>query len=268
MIKVSDLNIIESKLNLEAVWILARREVYEFWRNKTRLISSLVQGVLFLFVFSAALTTTSSTIVINGINVDPRAYAASGISAIVILFTGIFGGMGVMRDKMFGFMKELIVAPVSRRTLMLGKTLGVALQTLTQVFIIVILGLIFGYYGYDFSIIWKILLILPVALLASVGIVGMGLTISTRMRDFQSFGLIQTFIVMPMFLISGAFYTLSGPIGLVSMFNPFTYSVDLFRVVLVGASFFPIWLDLLVVIAFGTVLILLGARSFSTMEVS
>jgi ABC-2 type transport system permease protein len=253
-------------LNFEAIWILARREVYEFWRNKTRLISSLVQGILFLFVFSAALT--SSSVVINGINIDPRAYAASGISAIIILFTGIFGGMGVMRDKMFGFMKELIVAPVSRRTLMLGKTLGVALQTLTQVFIIVILSVIFGYFGYDFNLIWKILLILPVALLSSIGIVGMGLTISTRMRDFQSFGLVQTFIVMPMFLISGAVYVISGPIGIVSMFNPFTYSVDLFRLVLIGTSFFPVWLDLLVVSVFGTILILLGARSFNTMEVS
>ncbi|MFX0006577.1 MAG: ABC transporter permease [Promethearchaeota archaeon] len=253
-------------MNFEAIWILARREVYEFWRNKTRLISSLVQGILFLFVFSAALT--SSSVVINGINIDPRAYAASGISAIIILFTGIFGGMGVMRDKMFGFMKELIVAPVSRRTLMLGKTLGVALQTLTQVFIIVILSVIFGYFGYDFNLIWKILLILPVALLSSIGIVGMGLTISTRMRDFQSFGLVQTFIVMPMFLISGAVYVISGPIGVVSMFNPFTYSVDLFRLVLIGTSFFPVWLDLLVVSVFGTILILLGARSFNTMEVS
>jgi ABC-2 type transport system permease protein len=265
---MSDLNIVKTGLNLEAVWILARREIYEFWRNKTRLISSLVQGILFLFVFSSALQTSSSAIVINGLPVDPRAYAASGISAIVILFTGIFGGMGVMRDKMFGFMKELIVAPVSRRTLMLGKTLGIALQTLTQVFIIVMLSILFGYYGYDLFLIVKILLILPVALLASIGIVGMGLTISTRMRDFQSFGLIQTFIVMPMFLVSGAFYAISGPIGIVAMFNPFTYSVDLFRAVLLGASFFPVWFDLLIVGAFGTVLILLGARSFNTMEVS
>ncbi len=264
---MSDLNVIKTGLNFEAIWILARREIYEFWRNKTRLISSIVQGILFLFVFSSALQTSSSSVLINGVSVDPRAYAASGIAAIVILFTGIFGGMGVMRDKMFGFMKELIVAPVSRRTLMLGKTLGVALQTLIQVFIIVILGVIFGYFGYNLILILKIILILPVALLASIGIVGLGLTISTRMRDFQSFGLIQTFIVMPMFLVSGAFYVISGPLGIVAMFNPFTYSVDLFRAVLVGASFFPIWLDFLIVGAFGTILILLGARSFNTMEV-
>ncbi|MFW9972819.1 MAG: ABC transporter permease, partial [Candidatus Odinarchaeota archaeon] len=131
---MSDSNILDTNLNYGAVWILAKRELLEFWRNKTRLISSLVQGVLFLVVFSNGFGFISP--VIGGIQVDQKAFAASGISAIIILFTGIFGGMGVMRDKMFGFMKELIVAPVSRRTLMLGKTLGVALQTLIQVCII------------------------------------------------------------------------------------------------------------------------------------
>ncbi|MFW9972613.1 MAG: ABC transporter permease, partial [Candidatus Odinarchaeota archaeon] len=165
---------------------------------------------------------------------------------------------------------ELIVAPVSRRTLMVGKTLGVALQTLIQVCIIIFLGLALGYLGFDFSLIWRILLILPVALLASIGIVGMGLTISTRMRDFQSFGLIQTFIVMPMFMLSGAFFSFdtAGILQPVMMFNPFTYSVDLFRAVLLGVSSFPVWVDLSVVTAFGVVLILLGARSFNKMEVS
>ncbi|MFW9785965.1 MAG: ABC transporter permease, partial [Candidatus Heimdallarchaeota archaeon] len=208
------------KLNYGAVWVLARREILEFWRNKTRLISSLVQGVLFLVVFSNGFGFI--TPIIGGIQVDQRAFAASGISAIIILFTGIFGGMGVMRDKMFGFMKELIVAPVSRRTLMVGKTLGVALQTLIQVCIIVFLGLALGYLGFDLSLIWRIPLILPVALLASIGIVGMGLTISTRMRDFQSFGLIQTFIVMPMFMLSGAFFSFdtAGILQPVMMVNP------------------------------------------------
>ncbi|MFX1590099.1 MAG: ABC transporter permease [Promethearchaeota archaeon] len=265
---MSDLNVLNMKLNYGAVWVLARRELLEFWRNKTRLISSLVQGILFLVVFSNGFGFIAP--IIGGVQVDQRAFTASGISAIIILFTGIFGGMGVMRDKMFGFMKELIVAPVSRRTLMIGKTLGVALQTLIQVCIIVFLSLALGYLGFDLSLIWRILLILPVALLASIGIVGMGLTISTRMRDFQSFGLVQTFIVMPMFMLSGAFFSFdtAGILQPVMLINPFTYSVDLFRAVLLGVSSLPVWLDLLVMSIFGTVLILLGARSFSTMEVS
>ncbi|MFX1502093.1 MAG: ABC transporter permease [Promethearchaeota archaeon] len=265
---MSDLNVVNMKLNYGAMWMLAKRELLEFWRNKTRLISSLVQGILFLLVFSNGFGAL--TPIIGGTQVEQKAFAASGISAIIILFTGIFGGMGVMRDKMFGFMKELIVAPVSRRTLMLGKTLGVALQTLIQVCIIVSLSIALGYLGFNISLIWRILLILPVALLASIGIVGMGLTISTRMRDFQSFGLIQTFIVMPMFMLSGAFFSFdtAGILRPVMLGNPFTYSVDLFRAVLLGVSSLPIWLDILVMTAFGTIMILLGARSFNRMEVS
>jgi ABC-2 type transport system permease protein len=266
---MSDLTPMQRKFNYQAVWILAKREVMEYFRSKPRVISSIAQGFLFLIIFSAGFAIIK--INIKGVPIDSRAFIASGIAAIMILFTGIFGGMGVMRDKMFGFMKELIVAPVSRRTLMMGKTLGVALQTLIQVEIIVGLSAALGFFGYDISLIWRMLLIIPVAFLASIGIVGVGLTISTRIRDFQSFGLIQTFIVMPMFWFSGALFAFNNvPIfmQIIIICNPFTYSVDLFRAVLLNVSFFPIWLDLLVMIMFGTIFILIGARSFNKMEMS
>ncbi|TKJ22297.1 MAG: hypothetical protein CEE43_07025 [Promethearchaeota archaeon Loki_b32] len=260
---MSDLNIVKSKVNYNAVWILAKRELMSFWRNKSRVISSIAQGLLFLFVFGAGFSRID--IVIDGSNIDSRAFTASGIAAMVILFTGIFGGMSIFRDKMFGFMKELMVAPVSRRTLMLGRTVGIALQTMLQVLIIIGLSVAIGYFGYDLSLIWRVMLILPVAFLSSLGIVGIGLTISTRLNDMQSFGLIQTFIVMPMMWLSGALIPL--PIQ-ITMFNPFTYSVDLFRFVLVGVSYFPFWIDILVAAIFGAVLILIGAQSFNKMEIS
>lgn len=256
-------------MNLAVVWALAKREIQQFFRNKTRVISSLAQGLLFLIVFGAGFSSLDITV--QGVSIDSRAFTASGICAIVILFTGIFGGLGLMRDKMFGFMKELIVAPVNRRTLMVGKTLGVALQTVLQVLILLGLSILIGSFGYDLSLIWRVLLIIPVALLASIGIVGMGLTISTRMSDFQSFGLIQTFVVMPMFWLSGALFAFNSVplfMQIAMMCNPFTYSVDLFRLVILGVSFFPFWLDLLVMFGFGLFLILIGARSFSKMELS
>lgn len=261
---MSDLNNEKTKVNYNAVWILAKRELLSFWRNKSRVISSLIQGLLFLFVFGIGIGASFNPM-INGVSVDSRAFAGSGIAAMVILFTGIFGGMAIFRDKMFGFMKELLVAPVSRRTLMLGRTVGVALQTMLQVSIIIALSVAIGSFGYDLSLIWRIILILPVAFLASLGIVGIGLTISTRLNDMQSFGLIQTFIVMPMMWLSGALIPL--PIQ-ITMFNPFTYSVDLFRFVLLGVSYFPIWIDILVAASFGAVLILIGARSFNKMQIS
>jgi ABC-2 type transport system permease protein len=260
---MSDLSNVKTKVNYNVVWILAKRELMSFWRNKSRVISSIAQGLLFLFVFGAGFSQIA--IVIDGITVSSRAFSGSGIAAMVILFTGIFGGMSIFRDKMFGFMKELMVAPVSRSTLMLGRTVGVALQTMLQVVIMIALGVAFGYFGYDLSLIWRVMLIVPVAFLASLGIVGIGLTISTRLSDMQSFGLIQTFIVMPMMWLSGALIPLPPQI---TMFNPFTYSVDLFRFVLLGVSYFPFWLDLLITVGFGTALILIGAQSFNKMEIS
>ncbi|MFX1593627.1 MAG: ABC transporter permease [Promethearchaeota archaeon] len=260
---MSELNLIKSKMNYSAVWILAKRELMEFWRNKSRVISSLAQGILFLFVFGVGFSRVN--IEVGGIIVDSRAFTASGIAAMVILFTGIFGGMSVFRDKMFGFMKELIVAPISRRTIMFGRTAGVALQTMLQVVIMICLGVIFGFFGYDLNLIWRVILILPVAFLSSLGIVGIGLTISTRLKDMQSFGLIQTFIIMPMMWLSGTLIPLPP---LITMFNPFSYSVDLFRFVLLGVSYFPFWVDLLITVGFGTILILIGAQSFNKMEIS
>ncbi|TFF90819.1 MAG: hypothetical protein EU548_01075 [Promethearchaeota archaeon] len=266
---MAELDLLMKDYNFPAIWILAKRELLEFLRNKTRIITSVCQGLLFLLVFSAGFS--SLDIVIQGTNVDPQAFTASGITAIMILFTGVMGGLSVHRDKMFGFMKELIVAPVSRKTLMTGKTLGVALQTLIQVEIILCLSVALGFFGNDLSLIWRLLLVIPAALLASIGIVGMGLTISTRVKDFQSFGLIQTFIVMPMFWLSGAlfaFNTVPLAMQIAMMMNPFTYSVDLIRSIILGVSFFPIWLDLLVMIIFGSIMILIGAFSFNRMEVS
>jgi len=258
---MSDQNLVKVKVNYNAVWVLAKRELWSFWRNKSRVISSIAQAILFLFVFGFI---SFGAISIGGVEVTPRQFIASGVPAMVILFTGIFGGMSIFRDKMFGFMKELLVAPVSRRTLMLGRTAGVGLQTMIQVILMILLGAAIGYFGYnDIFLVLRIFIIIPIAFLASLGVVGMGLTISTRLSDMQSFGLIQTFIVMPMMFLSGAVFPLPT---FIIMFDPFTYCVDLFRFILIGVSYFPFWLDFIVMILFGAFFILLGAWSFNKME--
>jgi ABC-2 type transport system permease protein len=267
--KVSNYVEIEGSLRWESIWVLAKRELLAYVRNKTRIVSSLAQALLFLFVFSGGFF--SLNIEIEGVPISPTAFVASGIAAMAILFSGVFGGLGIIRDRMFGFMKELLVAPVSRRTLMIGKTLGVALQSLIQCIIIVVLSSALGFYGYDLSLIWRVFAILPVALLFSLGVVGIGMTISTRLTDFQSFGLIQTFLIMPMFWLSGALFAFNSvplPMQVIMMLNPISYGVDIFRFIILGVSFFPIWLNLIVLVGFASILILIGARSFSNMEIS
>lgn len=263
------LNILPKDLNYNVVWVLIKREILAFWRSKSRVITSIAQGFLFLFIFSAGFA--EFPIEINGELIESTSYIASGICAMAILFVGIFGGLGLMRDRLFGFMKELMASPISRRTLMFGKTFGVAIQTVIQSVVFLIVSIIFGFFRFDISMIWRVLTIIPIALLASIGIVGLGLIISTRLRDFQSFGLIQTFIVMPMFWLSGALMPVNAMdewMQIAMRFNPYTYTVDLFRIVLLGVSLYPIWLDLLVMTGFAVVMILIGAWSFNKMEIS
>ncbi|MBY8983141.1 MAG: ABC transporter permease [Candidatus Lokiarchaeota archaeon] len=266
---MSDLNLKNVRINYPAIWVLAKRELFAFWRNKARIITSFSQAILFLAVFSLSLPMKQ--IPIEGQLVDTKAFITSGIGALSVLFTGIFGGLGILRDKMFGFMKELIVAPVSRNTLMIGRTLGIALQTVIQVIIVLVISILIGFLGFDATLIWRILIVLPVVLLSSLGIVGLGLIIGTKIRDFESFGLIQTFIVMPMFWLSGAMFAIDTTDPIMQVLfrcNPFTYSVDLFRFIILGVSYFPYWLDLLVMSIFAIVLILLGSISFSKMKVT
>ncbi|MHA1642472.1 MAG: ABC transporter permease [Promethearchaeota archaeon] len=266
---IVEITVKELKANWLPIWILAKREILGYWRAKSRVISSIAQTLIFLVIFGGGFF--SVPIKIQGIQFSSLAFTASGMVGMVILFSGIFGGMGIIRDKLFGFMRELLIAPISRRTLMFGKTLGVAIQTLIQALLIVILSIFFGFYGFNFSLIWRVLLVIPTAILVSIGVVGMGLAIASRLNDFQGFGLIQTFIVMPMFLLSGALF----PFNIVPMFlqipmmlNPIFYGVDLFRAVLLGASYFPVWIDISVSAAFGAVLILLGARFFSKLQMT
>jgi ABC-2 type transport system permease protein len=266
---VSNFVKIEGTMRWEAIWVLSKRELLAFVRNKTRIISSIAQGLLFLFVFSGGFF--SMDISIDGVSVNPMAFVATGIIAMAILFSGVFGGLGIIRDRMFGFMRELLVAPISRRTLMTGKTLGIALQSLLQCLIMVILSSVMGFFGYNPSLIWRTILLIPIALLFSMGVVGIGLTISTQLTDFQSFGLIQTFLIMPMFWLSGALFAFNNVpqiMQVLMMCNPISYGVDIFRFIILGVSFFPFWLDLLVLTLFGIVLIIIGAKSFSKMEIS
>jgi ABC-2 type transport system permease protein len=266
---MSDYIEVESGLKLAAIWVLAKREILGFYRNKARIISTLAQSILFLIIFSAGFVQLD--IVIDGTTIDPRAFVASGIIAMAILFSGVFGGLGIIRDRMFGFLQELLVAPVSRRVLMMGKTLGVALQSLMQCLTILGVSVALGFFGYRLDLIWRALLIIGPALLFAIGVVGIGLTVSTKVTDFQSFGLIQTFLIMPMFWFSGALFAFNTvPVFMqaIIMINPISYGVDIFRYVLLGVSYFPIWLNLLVLGIFGVGLILIGAFSFSKMEIS
>jgi ABC-2 type transport system permease protein len=240
-------------------------------RDRTRILSSFVQPVLWLVVFGsgigAALAQTSQ---IQGIGYQTLIFP--GIVAQTLLFTAMFMGISVIWDREFGFLKEILVAPVSRFTLFLGKMLGDSTDALIQGVIVFGVALALGI---SFSL-TAFLVALPLMFLITIGLVSVGLIIASAIGSLESFGAIQSFINLPLFFLSGALFPLNGPntpqwLQVVSRGNPLTYGVDALKQVILGAHYAPLqiqplWVDLAVVGAFDLAMIAIGTWAFSRMK--
>ncbi len=200
-------------------------------------------------------------------------YLFPGIIGQTLLFTAMFMGISVIWDRDFGFLKEVLVAPVSRMTLFLGKMVGDSTDALIQGVIVFVLGAILGI---SFNPI-GFLLSLPLMLLITFGLVSIGLTIASFMGSLESFGAIQTFVNLPLFFLSGALFPINGPLAqgvpswlqTVSSFNPLTYGVDALRSILLGSGYTslqPIWINLSVIVGFDVVMIVIGTWAFTRMK--
>jgi ABC-2 type transport system permease protein len=253
---------------LRAFYTLWLREVKRYLRDRTRIVSSFFQPLLWLVIFGAgfgmrfALTGGSY-----------QQYLFPGIIGQTLLFTSMFMGISLIWDRDFGFLKEVLVAPVSRMTLFLGKMVGDSTDAVIQGIIVFILGAVLGISTDPFGFI----LSLPMMLLITFGLVSIGLTIASFMGSLESFGAVQTFINLPLFFLSGALFPINGTLAqgvpgwiqAVSNFNPLTYGVDALRTILLGgtyASLQPIWVNLAVICGFDITMIAVGTWAFTRMK--
>ncbi|HKZ88618.1 MAG TPA: ABC transporter permease, partial [Candidatus Bathyarchaeia archaeon] len=191
-----------------------------------------------------------------------------GIIGQTLLFTAMFMGISVIWDKEFGFMKEILVAPISRFSIFMGKMIGDSTDAVLQGVIVFFLGFILGV-PIDMVM---FLAILPIMLLTTFGLVSIGLTIASYITDLESFGVIQSFINLPLFFLSGALFPLQGLpewLQVASRLNPLTYGVDALRTVILGGawhSIYPLWMDLAIIGGFNVVLIAVGTWAFGRMK--
>ena len=186
---------------------------------------------------------------------------------MTILFTSTFSGMALLWDRQFGFLKETLVAPVPRLTIMLGRTVGGATVALFQGLLVFLVSLIAGFR--PASVLAVPTAILVMALVALV-FSAMGTIIGSSLKEMQGFQIIMNFLVMPIFFLSGALYPLRDlPVALtvLTRIDPLTYGVDALRGVLIGSTHFGIVLDILALVVAAIVLMLLGAFRFSKIEV-
>lgn len=237
------------------IWL---REVKRYFREKSRIITSIVTPLLWLLIFGTGMRFSAK---IEG-GVDYQLFIFPGILGMNLLFTSIWSGISVLWDREFGFMKEILVAPVSRTSIVVGKALGGGTSALIQGSILLCIG---AGLGIPISL-TAFLICLPLMLIISVGLVSIGLLIASMIESLEGFNLIMSFVNMPMFFLSGALFPLTTApswVHAASFVNPLTYSVDALRTVILGScTQFPIFLDISVIIGFAIVMILLCAVTF------
>ena len=248
------------RADLNAVYALFLREIKVYFREKERMIAIMVSPLLFLFVVGRGLAGHSP---VPGYNYQQ--FIFPGILCMVILFTSITYGLYIIWDKRLDFLKEVLVAPISRSTLFLGKALGGMVGGTMEAFILLIIGAcIILPLGPG-----KIAGALLLAMLFSFLLVNIGLGIGARMNSMEGFGLVMSFLTWPMFFFGGALFDLTQAgrgLRLAAYFDPFTYCVDLMRRVLLGWSVLPLGLDLAAVLFFCAATAAWGIVSFGGLQ--
>lgn len=233
-----------------SVYMLWLRELKREWREKSRIIASLITPILWLFIFGTGMRVGK----IEGI-ADYQIFIFPGVIGMTLLFSSIRSGISVIWDKEFGFMKEILVAPVSRTTIILGKAMGGATNALLQGIIILVLSPFIGLWLNPLYA----LLAIPLMFVIAIGLECIGLLIGIFLDSLEGFQLIISFINMPMLFLSGAIFPLKivpHALAAASYADPLTYGVDALRMILLGNyGVQPLWLDLGVICAFALLMI-------------
>jgi len=254
------------------VYTLWLREMKRFFRMKSRFIGSLGMPIFFLIFLGMApidLPNTSEGGYIS--------FLAPGIIGMILLFASMGAGINLLWDKEFGFLKEIMVAPVKRHTIILGKTAGGVTTALVQGVLILVLALPLGLeltgIHSQFSVAgFSLGLLASFAFMVLIGFTftGLGVAFASRMKDFHGFQLIWNFLLFPVFLLSGAIFPLDvfpDWLRYVAYINPLTYGVDGLRGSLTGVSEMPLFLDFAALLTSSTIMLSIGAYLFGKAEV-
>jgi len=251
-------------INTTAVYVLWLREMKRFIRAKSRIIGALAMPLFFL----AFLGLGFNRMGVPGIGRDLKYihFLVPGIIGMSLLFTSTFAGLSVLWDREFGFLKEIMVTPVSRVSIVIGRIAGGTTTALIQGLMLLLIALIAGF---KIPSLASFLLALLFMLLITTTFIGLGLIFASVMKDMQGFGLIMNFVMFPMFFLSGAMYPLQnlpGVIRALSYIDPLTFGIDGLRGALIGVSAFSLPVDILVMAAFSVVMVVLGAWFFERSE--
>ncbi|MGH2619974.1 MAG: ABC transporter permease [Anaerolineales bacterium] len=259
--------------NLMAIYTIWYRDVIRFSRNRARILASLGQPLLFLFVFGAGLSPAMGAMA--GGNLKFEQFMFPGILAMAVLFTAIFAAVSIVWDREFGFLKEVMVAPVSRVAVALGKLAGGSTVAMFQGSLVLLFAPLLGIkLALD-----QALILIGLMLLLALVMSALGILVAARQRSMEGFQVIMNFIMLPMFFLSGAFFPLNGvPIWMevLARVNPVTYGVDPLRQVALRESLpqafmdtlrlHPITTDVVIMLGFGIAFLVPAVWLFSKQD--
>ncbi|MDO8647712.1 MAG: ABC transporter permease [Candidatus Diapherotrites archaeon] len=243
------------------VFTLAYREVLILTKIKIRILGLIFNALIWLVAMGFGLSPLLS---ISGVSYF--AFLVPGMIGINLLFPSFFGASTLITDRQFGFLKEMLVAPIPRTTLVLGKALGLSFYATVSAAMVLAFSIILGF---QINHWWTIPALIGIALLASLGLTCFGLALAIKIKDTQSFQLLGNFIVFPFFLLSGAFFPLDQApwfIRYFSYINPITYAIDAMRQITLGIGHTPLILDLGVLFGFFIITLIVAAKLFDKSE--
>ena len=244
---------------MDIVYTIWLRNVKRYLRSKSRIVGSLGMPVFFLLVLGLGL---NSVVSLPGMEQGYIGFIIPGIISMSVLFTSVFSGIQIIWDKQFGFLKETLVAPVSRLEIMLGQTFGGATTSVIQGLIILVLSL---FIGLNITSITGFLIAFVFMLLIGLSFTAFGIAIASRMEDMHGFQLIMNFVIFPIFGLSGALFPINSLppwVKSLAMLDPLTYGVEGIRYGLLGTSQINPFFSFVVLTGFTVFMVVLGAYLF------
>jgi len=229
------------RATLRAIYIIWYRDLLRYSRDRMRLVASLAQPLLFLLVFGTGLSASLRGVgggLGGASSINYVQFIYPGIIGMAVLFTSIFSAMSIVWDREFGFLKEVLVAPIDRSAIAIGKALGGSTQAMVQGMILLFLAPIVGVTLNPLAV----LELIPLIFVLAFALTTLGVVLAAGMKSMQGFQAVLNFLMMPIFFLSGALFPLSNlPWWMTTLtrIDPAAYGIDPIRRVILGASGVP-----------------------------
>ena len=252
------------KKAINTVYTMWLREMLRFWRSKSRIIGALATPLFFLIILG---TGFSSSFQLQGGGTFNKSYLAPGLIGMAVLFSSLMGGVSIIWDREFGFLKEILIAPVSRFFVALGKAVGGVTTAMIQGILIMVIAWLIGV---KYVSIPGVLGSIVIMFVMGIGFIGLGIALASRIESHEGFQMVMSFLTMPLVLLSGAFFPISNLPAWLKVFvyaNPLTYGVEALRFFLLGSSTIPVSLSITVLVLFAFAMTALGGKMFGKMRV-